>query len=118
MTSGPAPSHYSFPKISKTVFLEERQVSRRAPVPGVQLVGYLTEALHRFFGPENWSRYGELSVSFLEREVMAGDRVTVAGKLVERKVDSSGCRVVVSIWIDNETQGHRVAEAEARCHVP
>ena len=57
-------------------------------------------------------------MSFLDREVMAGDRVTVAGKLVERKVDPSGCRVVVSIWVDDETLGRRVAEAEAWCHLP
>lgn len=118
MATSPAPYHYELPRITRIAFLEEHQVSGPTPVPGINLVDYLTEVLHRFFGSDNWNRYGQLSVNFLDREVMAGDRVTVAGKLVERKLDSSGYRVVVSLWIDNETQGRRVAEAEAYCHIP
>lgn len=118
MAANPASHHYELPRVTRVAFSEEHQVGGPTPAPGVHLVNYLTDMLHSFFGLDNWNRYGQLSVSLLDPQVMVGDRVTVAGKLMERTVDSSGWRVVVALWIDDETQGRRVAEAEARCQMP
>ena len=87
---------------------------RGAILGGSTLYSYLLEMLYSYFG-DNWFNHGEASVSFIGGGVIHGDRVLMNGVIKDKKIEDSGTRLFLDIWMENETSGNKVVVGKASC---
>ena len=73
----------------------------RAPLAQAMMsTAYVSELMTRFLGA-GFVKGGTMSMVFV-KPVYAGDRLTVHGVVKERRAETSGTRVVVEVWCENQ----------------
>lgn len=87
-----------------------------ALVPGVTLMGYITEMLTGLFG-ETWFEHGALSV-FFRSPVYHSEHVVISGVLRERSEQQGSPHVVLDISMQRPSDGRVVVTGQAACHIP
>ena len=73
----------------------------RAPLAQAMMsTSYVSELMVNLVG-EGWVRGGKMSVSFT-KPVLAGDTLTVRGRVKSREAEGGRTRVTVDVWCENE----------------
>ena len=67
---------------------------------GMMSTAYVSEMMTKLLGA-GFVKGGTLSMAFV-KPVYAGDRLTVHGRIKERREDDGGTRVVVDVWCENQ----------------
>ncbi len=88
-----------------------RKKGFRAPLAQAMMsTAYVSELMTRFLGA-GFVKGGTMSMVFI-KPVYAGDRLTVHGVVKERRAETSGTRVVVEVWCENQ-DGEKTAVGTA-----
>lgn len=73
----------------------------KAPLAQAMMsTSYVSELMVNFVG-EGWVRGGKMSISFT-KPVLAGDTLTVRGRVKSREPEGARMRVTVDVWCENE----------------
>jgi acyl dehydratase len=67
---------------------------------GMMSTAYVSEMMTKLLG-EGFVRGGTLSMAFV-KPVYAGDRLTVHGRVTDRRDEDGGARVTVEVWCTNQ----------------
>lgn len=82
---------------------------------GMMSTAYVSELMTRFLGA-GFLKGGKMSMAFI-RPVYAGDRLTVHGKVMEKRTENGATRIVVEVWCENQ-HGEETAVGTASGLVP
>lgn len=86
-------------------------------VGGSLLLGYTLQMLYRYFG-EDWMAHGIIEVSYIGGGAIDGDEIEGNGVITEKKMEDSGVRLFLDVWLDNTTTGKKILVGKASCRVP
>jgi acyl dehydratase len=79
-----------------------RALGTAAPIAsGRMQLAFAAEALRHAFGPEVFNHHGTLDLRFI-KPVVAGDAITVKGKVTERQTEAKGTRLSLDVWCENQ----------------
>ena len=99
------------PEGEKNIHTDD-EVARAAGLPaaiaaGVQFMSYIFEMLYREYGFQTVP--GPVLDLRIRAPVFAGDTVTARGRVADLQADSSGSRVSVDVWCENERGDYVIA---------
>ncbi len=98
----------------------DEEIAKSAGFPSLLAQGalvacYISQMCTKFFG-QAWFTCGELKVQF-KKPVFLPQRITAKGKLSERIEESSGTKLTLEVWVENEV-GERIQTGNATCIIP
>ena len=82
---------------------------------GMMSTAYVSEMMTRLLGA-GFIKGGTMSVAFI-KPVYAGDRLTVHGRVKDKRPESGGTRVIVEVWCENQ-HGEKTAAGQASGLMP
>ena len=99
------------PEGEKNIHTDD-EVARAAGLPaaiaaGVQFMSFIFEMLYREYGFQTVP--GTVLDLRIRAPVFAGNTVTARGRVADLQADSSGSRVSVDVWCENERGDHVIA---------
>ena len=85
-------------------------------VPGLCLMGNITEMLVNFFGKE-WYTKGKFDIKYISGGVLHGELVTIKAVVRDKIPEEGGVRIGLEVWMEKEDRT-KVAVGTASCLVP